>query len=93
MFTIVPIAFQISEEQKQVISKIAASVAPILGPCDCVLLTLILRKDGGESAEGQPTRRQPTAPEKLNPAKQETFTVAEAAYLLKVSPTTVYRLI
>jgi hypothetical protein len=46
MFTIVPIAFQISEEQKQVISKIAASVAPILGPCDCVLLTLILRKDG-----------------------------------------------
>jgi hypothetical protein len=50
MCTIVPIAFQISEEQKQVISKIAASIAPILGPCDCVLLTLILRKDGAESA-------------------------------------------
>jgi excisionase family DNA binding protein len=52
-----------------------------------------LRKDGAESAEGQTTKRQPTAPEKLNPAKQETFTVAEAAYLLNVSPITVYRLI
>jgi hypothetical protein len=48
----VPIAFQISEEQKQVINKIAASVAPLLGSCDCVLLTLILRKDGDARSHG-----------------------------------------
>jgi excisionase family DNA binding protein len=93
MPSIVPLALQISEEQQQVINKIAASVAPLLGSCDCVLLTLILRKDGAESAEDQTTKRQPTAPENLNPAKQETFTVAEAAHLLNVNPTTVYRLI
>lgn len=93
MPSIVPIALQISEEQQQVINKIAASVTPLLGSCDCVVLTLILRKDGVESAEGQTTKRQPTAPETPIPPEQETFSVAEAARLLNVSPTTVYRLI
>jgi hypothetical protein len=54
---------QVNEEQQQVINKIAASVAPLLGSRDCVLLTLIVRKDGAESAEDQTTKRQPTAPE------------------------------
>ena len=53
MPSIVPIALQISEEQQQVINKIAASVAPLLRSCDCVLLTLILRKDGAEKTGDQ----------------------------------------
>ncbi len=93
MPNIVPIAFQISEEQKQVINKIAASVAPLLGSCYCVLLTLILRKDGVEKTGDQTTERRPTVPETLIPPKQETFTVAEAARFLNVNPATVYRLI
>jgi excisionase family DNA binding protein len=93
MPSIVPIALQFSEEQQQAINKIAASVAPLLGSCDCVLLTLVLHKDGAESAEDQTTKRQPTAPETLIPPKQETFTVAEAAQFLNVNPATVYRLI
>ena len=93
MSTIVPIVFQISEEQKQVISKIAASVAPLVAPCDCVLLTLICAKTAPnrQKVRGQKDNQQRR--KKLNPAKQETFTVAEAAYLLNVSPTTMYRLI
>ena len=93
MPNIVPIAFQISEEQKQVINKIAASVAPLLGSCDCVLLTLILRKDDVEKTGDQTTEQRPTVPETLIPPKQETFTVAEAAQFLNVNPATVYRLI
>jgi excisionase family DNA binding protein len=93
MPNIVPIAFQISEEQKQVINKIAASVAPLLGSCDCVLLTLILRKDDVEKTGDQTTEQRPTVPETLIPPKQETFTVAEAAQFLNANPATVYRLI
>jgi excisionase family DNA binding protein len=93
MPNIVPIAFQISEEQKQVINKIAASVAPFLGSCDCVPLTLILRKDDVEKTGDQTTEQRPTVPETLIPPKQETFTVAEAAQFLNVNPATVYRLI
>ena len=83
MSTIVPIVFQISEEQKQVISKIAASVAPLLAPCDCVLLTLILRKDGAESAEGQTTKRQPTAPEKTESGETRDFHGCRSGLLAK----------
>jgi excisionase family DNA binding protein len=53
----------------------------------------VLRKDDAESAEGQTTKRQPTPPETLIPPERGTFSVAEAARLLNVSPTTVYRLI
>jgi excisionase family DNA binding protein len=93
MSTIVPIAFQITEEQKQAISKIAASVAPLLGPYDGVLLTLVLHKGGVEKTGDQTTERQATVPETLIPPKQETFTVAQAAQFLNVNPATVYRLI
>jgi hypothetical protein len=48
MSDIAPIPFQIADEQEQVINKIAASVAPLLDSCDCVLLTLVLRKDRAE---------------------------------------------
>jgi excisionase family DNA binding protein len=90
---IVPIALQITEEQQQVINKIAASVAPLLGSCDCILLTLILRKHDVEKTGDQTTEQRPTVPETLIPPKQETFTVAGAAQFLNVNPATVYRLI
>jgi excisionase family DNA binding protein len=93
MPSIVPIALQINEEQQQVINKIAASVASLLGSCDCVFLTLILRKHDVDSTEDPMIRRQLTVEGALIPSKQETFTVGDAARLLNVHPATVYRLI
>jgi hypothetical protein len=90
MANFVPIALQFSEEQKQIIGKIAASVAPLLGSCDCVLLTLILRKDGAESAKDRAPEAVDNS-ENAHPAEQETFTVAEAATFLNVNRATIYR--
>jgi hypothetical protein len=43
---VVPLGFQISKDQQQVICKMAEYLRPFLGSYDCVLLILILRKDG-----------------------------------------------